>query len=111
MTYACELVRFYFCALLVNEINFVVDFDHGVHQLVGHLQVPEDVQDVHFLIDCLWVTDVSHVDQQILTEGRTPCQKQHHEGVDLAKSPSATLTECLISSRVAEKESMSWCGS
>lgn len=46
-----------------------MNFDHGIHQLVWHLQVPEDVQDVHFLIDCLWMADVSHVDQQILTEG------------------------------------------
>lgn len=58
--------------LLVNEINFVVDFDHRVQQLVWHLQILKDVQDVHFLIDCLWMTDVSHVNQQILMECRTP---------------------------------------
>lgn len=88
-----------------------MDFDHRIHQLVWHLQVLEDVQDVHFLIDCLWMTDVSHVDQQILGKDRTPCLKQHHEDQDLTKSLSAALTECLISSKVAEKESMSWCGS
>lgn len=58
-------------ALLVNEINFIVDFDHGAHQPVGHLQIPEDVEDVDFLIDGLWMADVSYVDQQILAEGRT----------------------------------------
>lgn len=57
---------FDFCALLVNEIHFIVDFYHGVHQPVWDLQVPEDFQNVHFLIHCLRMTDVPHVDQQIL---------------------------------------------
>lgn len=53
-------------ALLVNEINFIVDLYHGAHQPVGDLQILEDVEYVSLLIHRLQMTDVSDVDQQIL---------------------------------------------
>lgn len=82
-----------FCALLVNEIHFIVDFYHGVHQPVGDLQVPQDIQNVHFLIHCLRMTDVPHVDQQILknkesTESKNCTQMGRLGRVTLGYTPS-----------------------
>lgn len=84
-----------FGALLVNEIHFIVDFYHGVHQPVGDLQVPEDIQNVHFLIHRLRMTDVPHVDQQILknkesTKSKKNCTLRARLGrVTLGYAPSA----------------------
>lgn len=66
----------FFFLLLVNEVNFIVDFYHGAQQPVRDLQVLEDVQHVHLLVHRLWMTDVSDVDQQILEirEGQTQTQ-------------------------------------
>lgn len=62
--------------LLVNEVDFVVDFYHGAHQPVGDLQVLEDIQNVHLLIHRLWMTDVSDVNQQILEGPERRAQSQ-----------------------------------
>lgn len=71
--------------LPVNEIDFIVDFYHGAHQPVRDLQVLEDIQHVHLLIHCLWMADVSDVDQQILEvqkkkKIRASIQQLHSKG-------------------------------
>lgn len=55
-----------FNLLLVNQVNFIVDLDHGVHQPIRDLQVPQNIQHVLLLVHRLWMTDVSDMDQKIL---------------------------------------------
>lgn len=82
-----------------------MDFYHGVQQRVRDAQVLQDVQHVRLLVHGLRVTDVSHVEQQVLEAG----ESGHAQ---LAADATGTLrTECWMSSKVAEKESMSWWGS
>lgn len=52
--------------LLLNEVNFIVDFYHGAHQSVRDLQVLQYTQYILLLIHRLWVTEVSDVNQEIL---------------------------------------------
>lgn len=55
-----------FNLLLVKQVNFIVDLDHGVHQPVWDLHVPQNLQYVLLLVHSLWMTDVSDMDQKIL---------------------------------------------
>lgn len=69
----------WFLPLLGEEISFIVDLYHGVHQPVGHLQVLQDIQHVHLLTRCLWMADVSNMNQKILkwweTQPQSPVLK------------------------------------
>ena len=59
---------------LLNQVDLVVDLDHGAHQAVWDLQALQDVEDVHFLVHRLWVADVPHVHYEVLEHAR------EHEG-------------------------------